>query len=57
VGLDGSSGRIEMKERIREDLKIMLDELDWMDPEVGGYGGEDQGGAQYHAGGPGLDGS
>ncbi len=25
----------EMVERIREEFKIMLDELDWMDPEVG----------------------
>jgi hypothetical protein len=46
-----------MVERIREEFKIMLKELDRMDPEVGGYGGEDQGDAQDHAGGAGLDGS
>ncbi len=33
-----------MVERIREVLQIMLEELDWMDPGVGLYGGEDQGG-------------
>jgi hypothetical protein len=49
-----------MVERIREEFKSMLEELDWMDPEVGGYGGEDQGSegdAQDHAEGAGLDGS
>jgi predicted metalloendopeptidase len=25
----------EMVERIREEFKLMLEELDWMDPQVG----------------------
>jgi hypothetical protein len=45
-----------MVERIREEFKMIREELDWMDPQVGRDGGEDQGGAQYHSGGDGLDG-
>jgi predicted metalloendopeptidase len=32
----------EMVEMIRDEFKIMLEELDWMDPEVGGDDGLDQ---------------
>ncbi len=46
-----------MVERIREELNIILEELDWMDPEVGGVGGEEQGGVHDLAEEVGLDGS
>ncbi len=47
----------EMVERIREEFKIMLEELDWMDPEVGnGDGNDSQGGVQDHVLGARLDG-
>ncbi len=32
----------EMVEKIRDEFRIMLEELDWMDPEVGGDDGLDQ---------------
>ncbi len=35
----------------------MLEELDWMDPEVGWDGEKDQGRVQDYAGGAGLDGT
>jgi hypothetical protein len=52
----------EMVEKIREEFKIMLEELDWMDPEVVRERDredvvrerEDQEGLQEHAGGVGL---
>jgi hypothetical protein len=46
-----------MAEKIREEFKIMLEELDWMDPEEGWEGGEEQGRVQDNAGGAGRDGS
>jgi len=46
-----------MLEKIREEFKVMLDELDWMDPQVNGNCREDEEGVQDHAGGVGLDGS
>ncbi len=46
----------EMVEKIREEFKIMLEELDWMDPQVNRNGREDQEGVQDHARGVGLDG-
>ncbi len=38
----------EMVEKIREEFKIMLEELDWMDSEVGADGADERG-AQGHA--------
>ena len=46
-----------MLEKIREEFTVMLDELDWTDPQVSRYVGEDQGGVQCYAGRVGLDGS